>query len=161
MHELLKAFAEWLQNTSWALAVSGSLWAYPFVQMLHFTGISIWLGTNIGLDLHLLGWGKRRQTSAEFLRATIVWNWIGLVLAVTGGFLLFSTAAGNFVVNPAFEVKIGALLPAALIWHIVVQVKTWKWGLSFAVPKVAKVAGSVEMFLWISMACAAAAIPYF
>jgi len=161
MHGLLMAFAEWLQNTTWALSIGSSLWAYPFVQLMHFTGLSIWLGTNIGLDLHLLGVGKRRQTSAEFLKATIVWNWVGLALAVLGGFMLFSTAATAFIVNPAFEVKIGALLPVALIWHIVVQVKTRRWGLSADAPKVAKVAGFVEMFLWVCMVTAAATIPYF
>lgn len=161
MYDLVKSFAEWLQNTSWALAVGRSLWAYPFVQLMHFTGLSIWLGTNIGLDLHLLGIGKRRQTAAEFLKATIIWNWVGFGLVVVGGFLLFSIAAASFVVNPAFEVKIGALLPVALIWHIVVQVKTRTWGLSADAPKVAKVAGVVEMFLWICMVTAAADIPYF
>jgi hypothetical protein len=161
MHGLLKAFAEWLQNTPPAVFVAGSTWAYPFVQMTHFTGLSLWLGTNIGLDLHLLGVGRRRQTSAQFLRGTIIWNWIGLGIAVLGGLSLFSTAAATFVVNPAFEIKIFALLPMALIWHIVVQVKTFSWGQSMEVPKVAKWAGLVEIILWVCMATAAADIPYF
>jgi len=55
MHSILQAFAEWLQNTSPAQYVAGSTWIYPYVQMTHFTGLSLWLGTNIGLDLHLLG----------------------------------------------------------------------------------------------------------
>jgi hypothetical protein len=161
MHSLLKVFAEWLQNSAIGQYVAGSDWIYPFVQMTHFTGISLWLGTNIGLDLHLLGVGKRRQTSAEFLKATIFWNWIGLCIVVIGGVTLFSTAATTFIVNPAFEVKIFALLPVALIWHIIVQVKTFSWGQSNDVPKVAKMAGLVEMLLWVCVAAAAADIPYF
>jgi len=161
MHSLLKAFAEWLQNTSLAQTVGGSDWMYPFIQLTHFTGISLWLGTNIGLDLHLLGIGKRRQTSAQFLKATIVWNWIGFCIVLLGGLTLFSTAATTFIVNPAFEVKIFAILPVALIWHIVVQAKTFSWGQSSEVPKVAKVAGLVEMLLWLFMVTAAADIPYF
>jgi len=161
MHSLLEAFAEWLQNTAPAQYVAGSTWIYPFVQMTHFTGLSLWLGTNIGLDLHLLGVGKRKQTSAQFLKATIVWNWIGLCIAVLGGVTLFSTAATTFIVNPAFETKIFALLPMALLWHIIVQVKTFSWGESREVPTVAKVAGLVEILLWVSMAAAAADIPYF
>lgn len=161
MHSLLKSFAEWLQNTPPAMFVATSTWAYPFVQMTHFTGLSLWLGTNIGLDLHLLGVGKRRQTSAQFLKATIVWNWIGLCIAVLGGLTLFSTAATTFIVNPAFEIKIFTLLPVALLWHIIVQVKTRSWGQTMDVPTVAKVAGLVEILLWVSMATAAADIPYF
>jgi hypothetical protein len=161
MHNLIAEFANWLQNTSIALAVAGSTWAYPFVQLTHFTGLSLWLGTNFALDLHLMGFGRRTQTSAQFLKALIIWNWIGFCILVTGGVLLFSTAATTFVVNPAFEVKVGALLPAALIWHIIVQVKTQAWGREPEVPKVAKIAGGVELLMWLCVATAATAIPYF
>jgi hypothetical protein len=161
MHSMLKQFAEWLQNTEPAMWVATSTWAYPFVQLTHFTGLSLWLGTNVGLDLHLMGIGKRRQTSAEFLRGTIVWNWIGLGIAVLGGLTLFSTAATTFIVNPAFQIKLFALIPIALIWHIIVQAKTFSWGQNREVPSVAKFAGLVEMLLWIFVATAAADIPYF
>lgn len=161
MRELITEFANWLQNTEIAMNVAGSTWAYPFVQLTHFTGLSIWLGTILAVDLHLLGVGNRTQTSAQLLKALIIWNWIGFCILITGGLLLFSTAATTFVVNPAFEVKIGALLPAALIWHIIVQVKTPAWGREPEVPKVAKIAGGVELLLWLCVATAATTIPYF
>jgi hypothetical protein len=161
MHDLLVAFAHWLENTSFASSIASSDWAYPFVQLTHFTGLSLWLGTSIALDLHLLGIGKRGQTTAQFLDALIVWNWIGFGVVVLGGFMLFSTAAVSFISNPAFEVKLGALLPVALIWHIVVQLKMRTWGQTNDPPKVAKVAGAVEILLWVCVATAAATIPYF
>jgi len=161
MRELITEFANWLQNTDIALSVAGSTWSYPFVQLIHFTGLSIWLGTILAVDLHLLGIGKRTQTSAQLLKALIIWNWIGFCILITGGLLLFSTAATTFVVNPAFEIKIGALLPIALTWHIIVQLKTWKWGQELEVPKVAKIAGGVEILLWLCVATAATTIPYF
>ena len=43
MYRLILAFANWLQNTPMALAVGGSDWAYPYVQLTHFTGLSLWL----------------------------------------------------------------------------------------------------------------------
>ena len=55
MLSFFMAFAKWLQGTWWALDISGSTWAYPFVQMTHFSGLSLWLGTNLSLDLRLLG----------------------------------------------------------------------------------------------------------
>ena len=161
MRELITEFANWLQNTDIALSIAGSTWAYPFVQLTHFTGLSLWLGTTIALDLHLLGVGNRTQTAAQLSKALIIWNWIGFCVVITGGLLLFSTAASTFVVNPAFEVKIGALLPVALIWHIIVQLKTRTWGRELEVPKVAKLAGLVEILLWVCVATAATTIPYF
>jgi len=61
----LTEFGHWLQNTSFALAIGDSRWAYPIVQATHFTGISLWLGTNVAVDLSLLGVGNQRQTPAN------------------------------------------------------------------------------------------------
>ena len=80
---------------------------------------------------------------------------------ISGGFMLFSTAATTFIANPAFEVKVGMILPVALIWHIIVQIKIRSWGQTMEPPRVAKVAGLVEILLWLSVATAATAIPYF
>jgi hypothetical protein len=93
MDRLFLEFANWLQNTPMALAVGGSDWAYPYVQLTHFTGLSLWLGTSVAVDLRLLGMGKQRQSPAQLLEMLFFWNWIGFSVAVTGGFLLFSIAA--------------------------------------------------------------------
>ena len=59
MLSFFMAIAKWLQGTWWALDISGSTWAYPFVQLTHFTGLSLWIGTNLALDFRLLGLGKK------------------------------------------------------------------------------------------------------
>lgn len=154
-------FARWLESSRVGSGIGESTWAYPYIQLLHFTGLSIWMGTTIAVDLHLLGVVRREQTTAQLLKALILWNWIGFVILVTGGFLLFSTAATLFIMNPAFETKIGLLLPVALIWHILVQLKIRAWGQTMEPPNAAKVAGLVEILLWVSVATAATTIPYF
>jgi hypothetical protein len=161
MYHLLYSFCDWLQNTGWALNIAGSTWAYPYVQMIHFTGLSLWVGTNLAVDLSLLGAGRKRLMPAELNDGLFVWNWIGLGIAVTGGFMLFSTAATSFIVNPAFRFKLGVFFPLALILHIVVQQKTRAWGQTPATPAVAKIAGFVEMVLWLSVATAAVSIPIY
>jgi hypothetical protein len=132
---------------------------YPFIQLTHFSGLSLWLGTNIAVDLSLLGVGKKRQTSAQLSDALFAWNWIGFCVVVLGGFLLFSATATTYLVNPAFEVKLGMLVPLALIWHIVVQQKTRIWGQTSDTPTAAKLAGLIELLLWISVVTAAVEIP--
>jgi hypothetical protein len=161
MYRLLLHFCDWLQNTPLALAISGSYWAYPYVQLTHFTGLSLWISTNFAVDLRLLGVGAKRETSAELSQGLFVWNWIGFAIAVTGGFLLFSTAATSFVTNPAFQLKLGLLIPVALVWHIVVQSKSRTWGRTADVPTIAKAAGLIEMVLWFGVATAAVSIPLF
>jgi hypothetical protein len=157
----LWSFAYWLESSRVGSGVGESTWVYPYIQLLHFTGLSLWLATTIAVDLHLLGVVHTGQTTARLLKGLIVWNWIGFVILVTGGVLLFSTAATLFIMNPAFETKIGLLLPVALVWHILVQLKVRAWGQTMNPPRVAKVAGFVEILLWVSVATAATTIPYF
>ena len=161
MNRLLVAFGDWLQNTPFALAVGGSDWAYPWVQLTHFTGLSVWLGTSIAVDCRLLGVTKGRQTASQLLDALFVWNWIGFGLAISGGFMLFSTAAGTFVTNAAFRAKLGIFLPLEFVTHIVVQRKTHAWSRTPEPPAVARLAGLIELLLWLGVVTAAVSIPYF
>lgn len=161
MEHLLVEFAKWLENLGWVNAMGSSPWIYPFIQTLHFTGLSLWVGTNIALDLHLMCLGKRQQTAAQFSEALFVWNWIGFAVVITGGALLFVNAASTYLSNPAFDMKLGLLIPLALIFHVIVQQKTRTWGQTMDVPTIGKVAGAIEILLWFSVASAAVAIPYF
>jgi hypothetical protein len=159
MHETLVAFAKWLEGTPWGLVTRESLWAYPFVQLIHFTGLSIWLGTNFALDLRLLGVGSRRATAAQVAQELFAWNWIGFAVVLTGGFLLFSGIATAFIANVAFQWKLGLLVPLALIWHIVVQRKARDWGQTGDSPGIARFAAMAEILLWICVVIAAVQIP--
>src|ERR1700674_6142926 len=159
MFQLLVPIAKWLESTGWGTGVRTSLWAYPFIQLIHFSGLSLWLGTNAAVDMRLLGVGKNRQTAAQLSAGLFAWNWIGFCIVVLGGFLLFSATGSTYVANPAFQVKLGMLVPLALVWHIVVQQKTRTWRQTTDTPSVAKLAGLVELLLWISVVTAAVEIP--
>jgi hypothetical protein len=161
MYHLLVIFCRWLQNTSLAQSILGSSWAFPYVQLIHFSGLSLWVGTSALVDLRLLGVGKKSQTAAQLSDALFVWNWIGFGIAVLGGFLLFSTTATIYVRNPAFRVKLGVLIPLALFVHIVVQRKARVWGQEQETPVAAKLAGLAEVTLWLCVATAAVLIPSF
>lgn len=161
MSAVLMAFAKWLQNTNWALWISGSNWAYPLVQLTHFSGLSLWIGTNLALDFRLLGIGKRRQTAAQLSKNLFAWNWAGFAIAVCGGFMLFANSATKYVINPAFLIKLGILIPIALIVHIVNQQKSQVWGVVPDTPSIAKFAGLIELLLWIGVVTAAVSIPTF
>src|ERR1700704_4388812 len=110
MDGLLVGFGHWLQNRPFALSIAGSDWAYPIVQATHFTGLSLWVGTNVAVDLSLLGVGKKSAASLQLSETLFVWNWIVFGIAITGGFLLFSVSAETYLTNIAFLTKLGALI---------------------------------------------------
>jgi uncharacterized protein DUF6644 len=159
MHETIMAFARWLESTPWGVMTRESNLAYPYVQLVHFTGLSIWLGTTFMLDLRLLGVGFRRATAAKMAQDLFVWNWIGFAIALTGGFLLFSGLARLFVDNGAFQWKLGMLVPLSLMVHISVQRNARFWGKTSETPPIAKFAALLEILLWIGVVTAAVQIP--
>jgi hypothetical protein len=159
MHDWVMALATWLEGTPWGVMTRESEWAYPYVQLIHFTGLSIWLGTSFALDLRLLGMGQGRSTPAQIARELFVWNWIGFAIVLTGGFMLFSGIASSFVGNIAFEWKLGLLVPLALVWHVIVQRRARDWGKTNDTPGVAKLAAATEILLWIGVVIAAVQIP--
>jgi hypothetical protein len=159
MLSFFMSFAKWLQGTWWALDISGSTWAYPFVQMTHFAGLSLWLGTNLSLDLRLMGIGKKRQTASQLSDSLFEWNWVGFCFAVLGGFMLFASSATKYIPNPAFDIKLGILVPLGIVLHIINQQKSRTWGQTPETPVVAKVVGLLELLIWFSVVTAAVSIP--
>ena len=159
MGGVLVAWAKWLETSPWGFPVRTSLWLYPFIQLIHFSGLSLWVGTSTAVDLRLLGVGRRRQTAAQLSEQLFAWNWIGFGIALLGGFLLFSGIATTLLVNAAFQVKLVYLVPIALVWHIIVQRKTRTWGQTEQTSAPAKLAGLVELLLWLSVVAAAVLIP--
>jgi hypothetical protein len=159
MGSLLTSWAQWLETSPWGNPVRHSLWLYPFIQLIHFGGLSLWIGTSLAVDLRLIGWGRRRQTAAQLSQQLFAWNWIGFAIMLLGGFLLFSGIATSLLVNAAFVVKLSYLVPAALAWHIIIQRKTHTWGRTENSPAVAKLAAVVELLLWLSVVTAAVLIP--
>jgi len=155
MHEL----AHFLQNLPFIIYMGSADHIYPFIQWTHFTGLSLWVSTCLILDVRLLGFGRGLQTPARLLDTVFFWNWLGLCIAILGGFTMFCIAAESYVDNPAFQVKIYMILPVALIWHIIVQAKTRSWGQGDDTPPVAKLFGGVELLLWLSVMTAAIWIP--
>jgi hypothetical protein len=103
--------------------------------------------------------GKKTQTAADVRDELFAWNWIGFCVTVFGGFLLFSARATMYIVNPAFRTKLFMLIPTALVWHILVQYKTKGWGAAADTPVAARLAGLLELLLWIGVVTAAVEIP--
>jgi len=102
---------------------------------------------------------EKIQTAAQLSDALFSWNWLGLGIAVLGGFTLFATAAVGYIDNPAFRLKLGVLLPLALTWHIFVQQKSRTWAGHRERPRWPSSRALMEIVLWVSVAAAAVWIP--
>lgn len=158
MNEIMLSFCRWLQNQPFALAVSGTLWGYPYVQLIHYTGLSIWVGTTLLVNLRFMDLVKKRENAARFARKYFVLNWIGFAIAVFGGFLLFSGSAESYYLNAAFRIKFPVFL-VGVAYHGFLQWKSSDWGRTDPLPGVARMAAFAEILIWLTVVTAATRIP--
>lgn len=108
---------EWLENTSVALWVGESLWAYPFMLSLHAIGLAVVVGILSMLDLRILGSFKGIKTAA-FL-PLIKFAWIGFLINATSGVFLFTSQATTFAQSKPFLIKISCIFVGAILTKVI------------------------------------------
>jgi uncharacterized protein DUF6644 len=149
-----------LQESALGHVMRSSPALYPAVEILHILGFVVLVGSIVALDLRLLGLGRGIpiQAMAQLL---LPLSRFGFLLAISMGFLLFSSDAAHVVRNPAFQTKL-LLITAALVTIVIAHAGPWRrialWG--DEAPAVAKVTALVSLLLWLSVVCAGRLIAY-
>ncbi|MBM3485651.1 MAG: hypothetical protein FJX67_03320 [Alphaproteobacteria bacterium] len=160
-------------GSAWAIAIerSGlgqvmreSIWLYPTANVLHVLSAAILVGAILILDLRLLG--LVRAIAIERLAALVLpVAKASFAVAVSAGFLLFSTEATAFVENPVFLIKL-LLIAAALgniaLFHAGAFRRIGDWGHAGGdAPASARRAGLASLVLWIAAFACGRLIAYF
>jgi hypothetical protein len=107
---------EWLENTSVALWVGESLWAYPFMLSLHVVGLAIVVGILSMVDFKLLG-GFKGIRVGSFL-PLLKFAWIGFLINAVSGVFLFTSQATYFVTSTTFLIKLGCIFIGAILTKV-------------------------------------------
>jgi len=97
--------------TDWFLG-SDSIWTYPTVLTLHTIGMAILVGASFVVHLRVLKVAD--GIPLQRLRQLYRFIWIGFIINLTTGLVLFVTQAADRIVDPVFYVKIGSI--AAALW---------------------------------------------
>jgi hypothetical protein len=120
---------------------------FPTLECIHIVGIAVLAGTIAMVDFRLLGFGMRRQTSAEIAKDLGPWTLIGLVLVLISGPLLFSSDPDMYYLNRSFQVKM-VLLVLAIAFHYTVHRKV---ALAGAEAAASKLVACVSLALWVGV----------
>ena len=94
----------WIENTSLALWVGTSLWAYPVLLSAHITGLAVIVGIIAMRDFHLLGF-INGVTEANFLELKNL-AYCGFLINAISGIMLFSSQASHLSTNLPFLAKL-------------------------------------------------------
>jgi hypothetical protein len=99
-------FFTWIE--SWSLSIwlreSPSLWAFPFVLILHTVGLAFLVGANVALDVRVLG--VAQGVPLRTLERYTLVMWSGFWINAVSGVLLLIAYPTKALTNPLFYVKL-------------------------------------------------------
>ncbi len=108
---------DWLENTSVAIWVGESLWAYPSLLSLHAVGLAVAVGVFAMRDLRLLGLFPGLQP-AMFLPLSKL-AVVGFIINAISGTLLFTSQAVTFVNSTPFLSKISCVVAGMVLAGVI------------------------------------------
>lgn len=112
----LIAFAEWLQHTAPGQALrEASPAAVLGIQIGHVLGLILLLTALVLVNLRLFGLGLIGLPLRQVVQSTRWALWLGLILAIGSGSLLFLSAPVHYAANAAFVPKMALLLTALAV----------------------------------------------
>ena len=105
----MEPFFIWAEGTSFStlLRESPSLWAFPFILILHTVGLAFFVGANIAWDVRVLGFSLGIPLDA--LRRYFLVMWAGLWINAISGVLLLIAYPTKALTNPLFYVKLALI----------------------------------------------------
>jgi len=132
----------WLENTSLALWVSESYYAYPALLSLHIVGLAIVVGLSSVQNLKLLGLFSTLELESQ--SALVRLALAGFFLNLFSGLLLFSSQASYLVTSVPFLFKI-SFITTAMVVSVLIQsrIKSALWAGSSL-----KVLALAALLLW-------------
>ena len=143
-------FYEWLEGTGIANAIRTTPWMYPAFETGHYIGLSLLVGGILLIDLRTLGFA--RVLPLRSMIGLLPFVWVGFLINVVTGSLLFIYGATNFGTNAAFGLKMTFMVFAglnALAFELAVRRSASDWVAADRPPTVVKVFATLSLLLWI------------
>jgi hypothetical protein len=146
----------WLEATpvGHAIRTNGSL--FPWIESIHVLAVVLVVGTISIVDLRLLGLPNRERAVRRLTGEVLPYTWGAFAVALTTGFLLFSSSATAYAGNLQFRLKILLLALAGMnmiAFHLLPYRKVHLWDVLAHPPLGAKVMAGASLVLWIGIVC--------
>jgi len=112
-------FLLWYENGPVGIFIRESLWGYPIVLSSHAVGMATVMGVVIALNLRILGFAKGISVPA-FDKLFLV-GWIGFIINLVSGLILFAGTSSSYFFQGAFQLKIGAIVAGGILMKLVMN----------------------------------------
>ena len=133
--------------------------AWPMLESLHFIGLCLLFGVVLVGNMRILGFMK----NAPFVdvHRLLPWGVWGFVINSVTGMMFFTGAAGQYIENPAFHLKVLCMLLAgANVLYLTLFDEVWALGPGDNAPTSAKLVAASQVFLWVGVIYFGRMLPY-
>lgn len=157
----MDAFAQSLVGTPLSLFITGTFWVWPLMEILHFFGLSLLLGSLLVIDLRLAGFF--RQINIAATHSLLPWTFIGFGINLTTGILFYIGDPMHYTANMGFRIKIVLVLVAglnALWYYLAIDKKLTSWDPHGDTPPLAKTIAFISLVSWTGVLLLGRLIPY-
>jgi hypothetical protein len=151
-------FCKWLEQNSFIMWLDSNVVLSLVLEILHYSGFFLIVGTTAIVDLRLLGLAGRKEEPAALAEQLLPWMWTGVVMAFVSGFFMFAADAADFYEAYTFRFKVLVVL-VALAVGVFVYRKARDWGARPAIPAGAKLVALVSIVLWVGAILASVEVP--
>ena len=145
-------FVLWLTATPVARFVRHSTWAWPVLEILHFMGLSLILGTIGVFDLRLMGWVKGIPPAA--LHRAVPIGVAGFCVNVITGSMFFAAEPFFYIGNIAFQIKMALMVSAGInvaVFYLLLSRRVMALERGGQAPPGARLVGAASLLLWMSI----------
>jgi hypothetical protein len=155
----MEPFFVWLEATSLStwLRESPSLWAFPFVLILHTVGLAFFVGTNVAWDVRVLGFSL--GIPLEALRRYFLVMWAGFWINAFSGVLLLIAYPTKALTNPLFYAKL-ALIAFGVVLAFRIRREVNGLAARADAPPLARMLAAVSLVCWIAVIFAGRLLAY-
>jgi uncharacterized membrane protein len=134
-------------------------YAWPALESLHFIGLCLLFGVVLVGNLRILGF--MQNASFVDVHRLLPWGVWGFVINGVTGMMFFAGAAGQYIENPAFHLKVlFMLLAGANVLYLTLFDEVWALGPGDAAPMSAKLVAASQVFLWVGVIFYGRMLPY-
>lgn len=109
----------WYEEGPIGIFIRESLWGYPITLSSHAVGMATVMGVVIALNMRVLGFARGLNVLA-FDKLFII-GWIGFIINLVSGLILFAGTTTTYFFQGAFQLKIGAIVLGGILMKFVMN----------------------------------------
>jgi hypothetical protein len=153
-------FYQALLHNSFLFYINSSIVLSTVMELAHYAGFMLLVGSIAIVDLRILGLAARNRTATSLAQDLLPWMWLGFAFALVSGFVMFAGDAPDYGRSWVFQVKVLWVI-VALIFGIAVQKKvpSWERPESHSMPIGAKLVALISIVLWIGAILVSVEVP--